>query len=422
MNDLYYPSEHALLCSWLNLSCPEVYQDIDLFDPPAGAEGIWPTRAPYANEDQAVANAVARIALGAIQNRLPQVGMFSGDGEVVLGRNYYPQPNRPVELLPQFLFMINWADTAPGLSWPESYHATYLPGYHRYVVTASQDSTDMWGYTELAIGWFDGDEGVLEGSMEVITDWWEETTKNSDDPRWEYVWEEGLVSRAEAESWADALWGDGDDVDAATRIIQTEGAGADEISEALHVLLTACIDSSPMTDTRQNAEEAFASCLDPGATPIDNLPGVIEAVGQLGRDGRYLVPQLMALLDDPRVAGDSGIRRAIVDTLDDSKPDGIAVHNRLEVLLTDASEPDELRRACAQTLHTITGLEEYLAIRAMFPRGGGVRAAPHDSSIFRGGREWYEPKPTKTMRRAASQALSKLSSGQPAQHATEEET
>lgn len=412
MNDLYYPGEQAVLCSWFELPCPEAYQDIDLFDPPEGAEGIWPERREYSDDDQALANAVARIVLAAIQKHLPQVGIFNREGEVVLGRNYYPKPDRAVELLPQFLFMINWADSAPGLSWPESYHVAYLPGYDRYVVTASQDSTDMWGYTELAIGWFDGDADVLTGAMTAITGWWEEATRGSDDPRWEYVWEEGLVSRAEAESWADALWDDGFDVDTATRIIQTEGAGADEISEALHALLMVCIDRSPMTVTRQNAEEAFARCLDPGATPIPNLLEVVDAVGQLGSKGRYLASRLLALLDDPRLAGDNEIRIAIINALDDSKSDDIVVHDRLVVLLTDASETDDLRRACAKTLHAITGLEEYVTIRGMFPSTSRIRAAPYDSSIFRGSRVWCNPNPSKAMLKAARQALSKLTRSQ----------
>jgi len=415
MNDIYYPGEHALLCAWFGLPCPEACQDIDLFDPPEGAEGIWPKRREYSDDDQALANAVARIVLSAIQNRLPQVGIFNGEGEVVFGRSYYPRPDRPVELLPQFLFMINWADSAPGLSWPESYHVTYLPGYDRYVVTASQDSTDIWGYTELAIGWFDGGTDILTGARNAITGWWEEITRGSDQPRWEYVWEEGIVSRAEAESWADAAWGDGCDVDAAARVIQTEGAEADEIGEALHALLTACIERSRMTDARQDAEEAFARCLDPGATPIANLLEVVDAVAQLGSKGHYLAPRLLALLDDPRLAGEDEICIAVINALDVCNPDDIAVHDRLVAMLTDASVPDELRRACAKTLYTITGLIEYVTIRGMFLGWSRSRVAPRDSPIFRGSRLWYNPNPSDAMLKAAQQALSKLTCSQQTQ-------
>lgn len=408
MNDLYYPNEHALLSSWFGLPRPDGCQEIDLFDPPEGAEGIWPERSEYSDEDQALANAVSRIALGSIQNRLPQVGIFNREGELTLGRNYYPKPSRPVELLPQFLFMINWADTAPGLSWPESYHAAYLPGYDRYVVTASWDSTDMYGYTELAIGWFAGDTDVVTGARNAITGWWQDIANGSDQHRWEYVWEEGLVSKAEAESWADEVWGDDYDVKSALVSLQSDGAGEDEIGEALHALLMACIERPPYTAGKREAEEAFASSLDPEETPITRLLEIVQAAGQLGRDGRCLVPRLMALLDDPRVSDDDAIRAAIVDALDDIKPTDIAVHDRLVALLTDSSAQDGLRRACAQTLHTITGLEEYVTIRAMFPRGLSARMAPHDAPIYRGGWRWYEPNPTKAMRRAANRALSKM--------------
>ena len=94
MKDLYYPGEHALLCTWFELRCPELFDAIDLFDPPEGAEGIWPERAQYADESMAVANAVARIALAAIQKRRPQIGFVNQGFEVTLGRNYYPKPDR----------------------------------------------------------------------------------------------------------------------------------------------------------------------------------------------------------------------------------------------------------------------------------------------------------------------------------------
>jgi hypothetical protein len=408
MNGLYFPSEHALLCSWFGMPCPDAYRDIDLYSPPERAEGIWPERRKYADDDHALANAVARVVLGAIQQRLPQVGIFDKEGDLMLGRGYYPKPDRPVELMPQFLFMINWADSAPGLSWPESYHVAYLPGYDRYVVTASQDSTDIWGYTELAIGSFDGNADVLAGARKVITDWWEEATRGSDDPRWAYVWEEGRVSRVEAESWADALWDDGYDVDAAVESIRCDAAGEEEIGEAVHTLLMACIERRPDSAGREKAEKAFASCLGPDTTPIRNLREIVQAAGQLGRDGRYLAPLLLALLDDPRLSDDGDIRIGVVEVFDDSKPSDRLVHDRLVALLTDVSEPDELRRACAWTLHTITGLEEYATILAMFPGRRRHRAAPHDSSLFRGGRNWYAPQPTKAMRRAAGRALEEL--------------
>ena len=151
-------------------------------------------------------NDVARIALSVIQKRLPQVAMFSGDGTVTLGRQKFDAPARTVMPLPQYLFMINWADSAPGISWPEAYHVTFVPGFDRYVVTASQDSSDMWGVTELAIGYFGAGVAQLDGCRSVITDWWRMQGSSADQPRWAYVWEEGTVSAAEAGDWAEDVW------------------------------------------------------------------------------------------------------------------------------------------------------------------------------------------------------------------------
>jgi hypothetical protein len=35
--------------------------------------------------------------------------------------------HRKVELWPRHLLTINWADSAPGVSWPVAYKATYVP-------------------------------------------------------------------------------------------------------------------------------------------------------------------------------------------------------------------------------------------------------------------------------------------------------
>ena len=109
MNALDYPNEEALLCDWLRLSRPEGLKNLDLFAPSTEASGIWPERARYADEERALQNAVARIVLCAIQDRLPQVA-FRRDDEIRPGRRYYSNPKRAVELLPQYLFLINWAD------------------------------------------------------------------------------------------------------------------------------------------------------------------------------------------------------------------------------------------------------------------------------------------------------------------------
>ena len=109
---------------------------------------------------------------------------------------------------PQYLFTINWADSGPGFSWPEAYYATWLPYYNVFVVTASQDSPEMHGYTDEAIGWFDKDKDIIDGSAAVIRDdWWLGQYSEYDQQQWEHLFGTGLVDEETAYQWASEVWG-----------------------------------------------------------------------------------------------------------------------------------------------------------------------------------------------------------------------
>ena len=209
-SDFFYPVEHALLHEWLNIPKPEALRGIDIYKAPDDGLGIW-ADCSECDKNIALANAVARIVLGGIQEHLPQCGVVYGPDEVVLCRQPIAKHPRGVSFLPQFLFMINWADSAPGLSWPESYHATYLPVYDVYVVTAAQDSPDMWGVTEQAIGAFPKDQPLLEGAREAITKFWDYQHRQWDQEQWEYFWDAGLITKALADEWATRVWGEPED-------------------------------------------------------------------------------------------------------------------------------------------------------------------------------------------------------------------
>lgn len=159
-----------------------------------------------------VAHAVAILALSRVQERLPQCGVVNDQGYLTLTRQAFPRWRADIVVLPQFLFMINWADSAPGISWPESYFATYLPVFDRFIVTASQDCPDMWGVTDLAIGSFAADRDLTTGAGEVITAWWS-MQRNHDQDRFAYVWSEGRVGHEQANHWADTVWETSEDED-----------------------------------------------------------------------------------------------------------------------------------------------------------------------------------------------------------------
>lgn len=207
MSAIYTPTEQAILCDYFKIPRLEGCESIDINEK-TESNGIYLPQGADIDDDTALKNAVARIALSVIQDRLPQCGVFDGEGNLTLTRDQFARPSRDVIPLPQHLFMINWADTAPGVSWPEAYHVTYIPWFDRYVVTASLDGTDMHGVTELAIGHFDGALTLAEASGDVVKAWWRYLMSACCQDRWAYVWDNGVIDAATANAWADEVWAD----------------------------------------------------------------------------------------------------------------------------------------------------------------------------------------------------------------------
>jgi hypothetical protein len=146
----------------------------------------------------AISHAVARICLADVQDRLPQWAAVDSMGNTLLGRPEFKHQQRLLPLEPEGLLCINWADSGPGYSWPEDYHVTHLPGFHRYVVTASTDSPDAHGVTDWAIGWFSGRADAVKSSRRLIARWWRSLMNDCDQGKWEYLFHEGLLD----ETWA----------------------------------------------------------------------------------------------------------------------------------------------------------------------------------------------------------------------------
>src|SRR5262249_51798163 len=152
---------------------------------------------------------VARILLESIEQRLPSfaVSSITADGEQTLSfaRQYRDpdgKPLRKTSLLPRPLFGIDWAVTAPGYSWPVVYHLIWVPGYERYVVTASADGSDMFGYADFALGSFENGRPVIDAVGEIIRRDWAEQREDHGQDHWELFLGEGMIDRATAERWA----------------------------------------------------------------------------------------------------------------------------------------------------------------------------------------------------------------------------
>ena len=151
-------------------------------------------------------NEVATILLDTFQSHLPNFRWHDQDDNLRSVRGKNPIKERKVQLLPLHLFTINWATSGPGIEWPESYSVTYVPSHDVRIVTASSDSDDMWGCTDLAIGWCKPHRSPDFGVKNIIQTWWRNIHVSLGHP-WADLYSEGLVDAGRAEKWGLEVYG-----------------------------------------------------------------------------------------------------------------------------------------------------------------------------------------------------------------------
>ena len=203
LDDCYTDIERAFLCDYFGIKRPERLADIDVYQPVRS--GVYVKPGEYSSEYD-VPNAVARLALARIQDCLPAWAGVNDSGQCFTSRQYTRSEIAMVNYHPQHLFTINWADSGPGFSWPEAYYLVWLPVFERYVVTASQDTPDCYGFEDIAIGWQFFDEDRVSITKEIILANWGSVHKPNSEEGWAYLFATGLVSESEAEAWRDAIW------------------------------------------------------------------------------------------------------------------------------------------------------------------------------------------------------------------------
>jgi hypothetical protein len=202
--DLFTPDEHAVLAQWFNTEPPDIAKDIE---PGEAASRLGFTKHPhfYLLED----TVVAAIVLEQVEQRLPQWSALRHDGTFIVGRPLRDRsaiPHRKVVIQPRHLLTVNWADSGPGFSWPVAYYVAWLPYYDRFVVTASADCPDGFGYCDFAIGSFGSETPIKEGARTVISDDWHNQWSAGEQTRWAYLFKTGLISKEEADTWAEEVW------------------------------------------------------------------------------------------------------------------------------------------------------------------------------------------------------------------------
>ena len=191
MKPLYTEEEIETISAWMKTS--PVDPDLDLAD----------------------SNFVAELCVSTVRGELPVWMVRFDDGTTLKAREYQLEivKRRHTLLEPKFLFSINWADSGPDFSWNEDYYVTFLPELDIHVVTASQDSPDMYGHCDLAIACFPqtSPESVGPRALKIIGDWWAYLHENWSQPEWASFLEAGMVDRNSAIAWSDKTWREKDE-------------------------------------------------------------------------------------------------------------------------------------------------------------------------------------------------------------------
>jgi hypothetical protein len=84
---------------------------------------------------------------------------------------------------------------------------TYLPGFSKYIFTASRDGDDMFGCADHAIGVAERHDGIREPARKIITAYWRAQLRGWRQARWESCFGANLIDRQTAIAWADEVWG-----------------------------------------------------------------------------------------------------------------------------------------------------------------------------------------------------------------------
>lgn len=151
------------------------------------------------------ASETAMIAVNAVQAELPQLVLTDPETHVRARSGHAPR-GATVPLASRRLFEIHWGASAAGFAWPEAYRLTYFPSYDRFVVTASQDSTEPHGVCDQAIGWFDAGVEPVHASGVIVRRWWSSMVEECDERHWQGISRSGLVSAEDAWAWAGTIW------------------------------------------------------------------------------------------------------------------------------------------------------------------------------------------------------------------------
>ena len=213
----FHPVEHFYLRSYLGLRA-ELPDDLHIEQLVGGRRNGNAADRSYLlledswnkSEDDRINNAVARLVLSAVSERLPRFLVMEQDGSIESARptSKTPRKSGAVASLPVFLFKINWATSGPGFRWEELYHVGYVPEYDVYIGTASQDSDDVFGFCDTCIGFFYKTDDFVVDALKVVSDWWAGKVSEYGADEYEHLTDLGSASLEQVIAITNQVWGE----------------------------------------------------------------------------------------------------------------------------------------------------------------------------------------------------------------------
>jgi hypothetical protein len=155
----------------------------------------------------ALQGAVGAVLLRDLQGRLPRCAILFPDINVLAISRGEARRARTsnVRLVGQRLFGLNWVDGAPGMSWPTAYFAVWVPIRDVFVVTASDDTGEMHGFLDVALGWFPATAAFEDSVADILTKDWSAWAADRQ-PAWEELTSRGRLSATVIYACREQAW------------------------------------------------------------------------------------------------------------------------------------------------------------------------------------------------------------------------
>lgn len=169
-------------------------------------KGLGVSEAPSSYNLNKADVAIAQLVLHSVRRRLPNSGVRQKMDDRATGRSLANPLESGLSLLPWHMLTVGWTCNGSSHSIAEAYYLAWLPYYDRYVVTASRDTSECWGYYDAALGDFSRSVDPMRNLQCIISDWWTFQAYRYRRARWRYVFRSGLVSSETAHGWAEGVW------------------------------------------------------------------------------------------------------------------------------------------------------------------------------------------------------------------------